>query len=89
MTISTSHRRDRLVLAAGGGAAEPGASKYIFAGFYKADEHGGITLVDVPGLIDGASEGRGMGIKFLRHIERCRTLIHVVSADSEDRKSVV
>lgn len=53
-------------------------------GFYRADEHGGLTLVDVPGLIDGASSGRGMGMAFLRHLERCRTLIHVVSGNSED-----
>lgn len=65
-------------------AAYPFTTTVPNVGFYKADEHGGITLVDVPGLIDGASEGRGMGIKFLRHIERCRTLIHMISADSED-----
>ncbi|HZK28912.1 MAG TPA: GTPase ObgE, partial [Clostridia bacterium] len=41
-------------------------------------------LVDVPGLIEGASEGAGMGHEFLRHVERARILIHVVDASSFD-----
>jgi len=53
-------------------------------GTYRHDAHSILTLVDVPGLIDGAWEGRGLGYTFLRHIERCRTLMHVVSLDSED-----
>ena len=44
----------------------------------------GLILTDIPGLIKGASEGRGLGTKFLRHIERTRSLFHLVSAESED-----
>lgn len=44
----------------------------------------GLILADVPGLIEGASEGKGLGDKFLRHIERTRHLFHLVSAESDD-----
>lgn len=44
----------------------------------------GLILADVPGLIEGASEGKGLGDKFLRHIERTRVLFHLVPADSDD-----
>ncbi len=44
----------------------------------------GLILADIPGLIEGASEGRGLGHKFLRHIERTKALLHCVSAENED-----
>ncbi|CAJ1416958.1 unnamed protein product [Effrenium voratum] len=65
-------------------AAYPFTTTEPNLGLWKRDVHGGLTLVDVPGLIDGAATGRGMGIRFLRHIERCKTLLHVIDGNSED-----
>ncbi len=44
----------------------------------------GLIIADIPGLIEGASEGKGLGVKFLKHIERTKTLFHLVSAESAD-----
>lgn len=43
-----------------------------------------LILADLPGLIQGASAGKGLGIKFLRHVERTKTLFHFIAADSAD-----
>lgn len=42
------------------------------------------VLADIPGLIEGAAEGRGLGLKFLGHVERCGVLLHLIDATAED-----
>lgn len=70
-------------------AAKPKIADYPFTtlvpnlGVVSAGDHT-FTVADVPGLIPGASEGRGLGLDFLRHIERCAVLVHVVDCATLD-----
>jgi GTP-binding protein len=70
-------------------AAKPKIADYPFTtlvpnlGVVSAGENT-FTVADVPGLIPGASQGRGLGLDFLRHIERCAVLVHVVDCATMD-----
>ncbi|MCX8513689.1 MAG: 50S ribosome-binding GTPase, partial [Candidatus Pacebacteria bacterium] len=50
---------------------------------YLGDYYG-LIIADIPGLIEGASEGKGLGTKFLKHITRTNTIIHLISAEEKD-----
>lgn len=53
-------------------------------GVVQLSGHRTFVVADIPGIIEGAHEGKGLGLRFLRHIERTRTLALLISADSED-----
>ncbi len=75
--------------------AQPKIANYHFTtvdpylGVVKLDNGGSFVLADIPGLIEGASEGVGLGHQFLRHIERTRILIHVVDVASTEGRDPV
>lgn len=75
--------------------ARPKIADYPFTtlvpnlGVVKIDEENEYVLADIPGLIEGASEGTGLGNLFLRHIERCSVLVHVVDISSTDGRDFI
>ena len=71
-------------------SARPKIADYPFTtlvpnlGVVKKADGGSYVIADIPGLIEGASEGVGLGHEFLRHVERCRFLIHIVDVTAEN-----
>ena len=74
-------------------AAKPKVANYPFTtlvpnlGVVRVDAMRSFVIADIPGLIEGAAEGAGLGIQFLKHLERCRVLLHMVDllpADGSD-----
>jgi len=77
-------------LLAAASAATPKIADYPFTtlspnlGVVKLSGLRSFVLADIPGIVEGAHEGRGLGLRFLRHIERTRTLAYLIPVDAED-----
>lgn len=71
-------------------SAKPKIADYPFTtliphlGVVKKSDEGAFVVADIPGLIEGASEGIGLGHEFLRHVERCRFLIHIIDLTKDN-----
>ena len=75
--------------------AKPKIANYHFTtiipnlGVVKTKDGSGFVIADIPGIIEGASEGVGLGIQFLRHVERSRLLLHFLDASGEEGRNPV
>ncbi len=76
-------------------AARPKIAAYPFTtlvpnlGVIENDEYERMVIADIPGLIEGASEGRGLGIQFLKHVERTRFLVHILAVEDLNRDNPI